>query len=297
MGRWTSVAVCVAMAAGAAGADPGQIEINESCAEVGCFPGDKAGYPVTITAPGSYRLTSNLTPAAKSAIEIHDSDVQLDLGGFVVRCQAAFVALSGTIVDGTTQAPTAAPEPPPVPEPGSTACPGEVDGIGGAGDNIRISNGTVRNFGSSGIDLDGRGARIFDVAALGNGYRGIDLQGNDHAVVRDALALDNGSSGIILGEGSMIRDSVAGNNGGGALSASLGSQIRDSVSRGNHNGATTGGHGLIHGLVTTENNYGFSPGVDSGRGLVVSGDNAVSDSSGFVKRLDCVLIGSAVNCP
>lgn len=279
-------------------AHPGQLEINQACAASGCFPGDAPGLPVTLPARGSYRLTGNLAGSDRGAIEILASDVRLDLGGFVVSCTArgtSALELGGTLAAvGTTQAST---EPPGVPVPGSEACAADVDGIAGAGDNIHISHGTVRGFGDAGIDLDGRGARIVDVTAVGNGGRGIDLQFHDHAVVRDSAALDNGQTGIILGDGGMIRDCVAGNNGGGALLVSQGSQIRDSVSRGNHNGASTGFYGLIHGLVSTENNFGFSPGLNAGHGLNVAGDNAVSDNSGPQDRLDCEAVGNAVVCP
>lgn len=39
----------------------GVLEINQTCAvQTGCFSGDTPGFPVTINATGSYRLTSNL---------------------------------------------------------------------------------------------------------------------------------------------------------------------------------------------------------------------------------------------
>ena len=46
-------------------------------------PGDAAGYPVTISQPGSYKLMSNLVvPAGSDGIVITASDVSLDLNGF-----------------------------------------------------------------------------------------------------------------------------------------------------------------------------------------------------------------------
>jgi hypothetical protein len=46
-------------------ASDGQLEINQACAvNTGCFPGDDPGFPVTITQPGSYRLTGNLDLSA-----------------------------------------------------------------------------------------------------------------------------------------------------------------------------------------------------------------------------------------
>jgi hypothetical protein len=48
-------------------------------------PGDAPGFPVTITQPGSYRLSSNLTaPPAANGIEITVSNVTIDLNGFTV---------------------------------------------------------------------------------------------------------------------------------------------------------------------------------------------------------------------
>jgi hypothetical protein len=47
----------------------GVIEINQSCVAGGCFAGDTAGFPVTISQPGSYRLTSNLSPTTAHAAD------------------------------------------------------------------------------------------------------------------------------------------------------------------------------------------------------------------------------------
>jgi len=57
----------------------------------GVTPGDFPGFPISITQPGSYRLSSNITVAAQdlSAIEISASDVTLDLNGFHIVGPAA----------------------------------------------------------------------------------------------------------------------------------------------------------------------------------------------------------------
>ncbi len=60
----------------------------------GRFTGDAAGYPVTITAPGSYLLTSNLVVPDENtdAIAVSSSGISIDLSGFaIVRsgCEAA----------------------------------------------------------------------------------------------------------------------------------------------------------------------------------------------------------------
>ena len=65
----------------------GVIEINQARAIAGgVTPGDTPGFPVTISAAGSYRLTGNLTVPAlnTTAISITANYVTLDLGGFLV---------------------------------------------------------------------------------------------------------------------------------------------------------------------------------------------------------------------
>src|SRR6266850_592227 len=48
-------------------------------------PGDAPGFPISITQPGSYRLSGNLTvPAATNGIEISASNVTIDLNGFSI---------------------------------------------------------------------------------------------------------------------------------------------------------------------------------------------------------------------
>ena len=63
----------------------GMLEINQACAvSTGCFSGDAAGLPVTITAAGSYRLTSNLTVPDENTdgIVVSANDISIDLNGF-----------------------------------------------------------------------------------------------------------------------------------------------------------------------------------------------------------------------
>ena len=64
-----------------AGAGEGAIEINQLCVATGCFAGDAPGWPVQLTEPGSYVLTSNLdVPSSSEGVEIQASQVVLDLG-------------------------------------------------------------------------------------------------------------------------------------------------------------------------------------------------------------------------
>jgi hypothetical protein len=118
-------------------ATDGVLEINETCAiQTGCFAGDTAGFPVTITESGSYRLTGNLTPAGLSAnsdmIQINASYVRLDLNGFEV------VHLQSCNGDPPTSCNISG---------GGTAIDGQ------SAQHVAVLNGVVRNGVANGIDL------------------------------------------------------------------------------------------------------------------------------------------------
>src|SRR5262249_53071646 len=89
-------------------------------------PGDAPGFPVTISQPGSYRLSSNLdVPSHGLGIDIQADDVSIDLNGFRIR---------GNAMSGRAIAAGAAPIP--------------SSGFKG----IVVRNGTISNF-DTGIDF------------------------------------------------------------------------------------------------------------------------------------------------
>jgi hypothetical protein len=166
----------------AAAAD-GIVEINHACATAGgCFAGDAAGYPVTITAPGSYRLTGNLTvPAGANGIEVTNG-VDLDLAGFEIAGPVS--CLLGC----------------PAASPGS----GVVSGAFG-GNQCAVSNGKIRGFGEDGVRLglqaDVRRLRVTDVAR-----DGISLSGG--SVAADNLINRIGRNGIRFTVSSVLAQSM-----------------------------------------------------------------------------------------
>jgi hypothetical protein len=178
-----AIHACVLVAAlsiaAPARAGDGVLEINQTCATTtGCFPGDSAGFPVTITDPGSYRLTSNLTLSAANQTAIRfstttDPIVTIDLGGFaitgVVTCTGEPAACTGT--DGG-------------------------EGIVGGGFST-IRNGTVRGMGAAGIRT-GVGSLIENVLAEQNGTTGIQIStgGGRRSIVRGCRVLRNGEDGL-----------------------------------------------------------------------------------------------------
>jgi len=138
-------------------ASDGVLEINHTCATTtGCFAGDTAGYPVLITAAGSYRLTSNLTvPAGTNGIEVANG-VDIDLGGFEIAGPVS--CLTGCPAAG----------------PGS----GIVSTLFG-GSQCAVSNGKVRGFAEDGVRLghqsEVRRVRVTDIARHGIQLGGASL--------------------------------------------------------------------------------------------------------------------------
>jgi hypothetical protein len=179
-------------------AGDGEVLISQNAALVGnVTPGDVAGFPVTISRPGSYRLSSNLSvpDANTTAIQITADDVTLDLNGF---------RITGPIVCN--------------PEP--TTCNGSGTGAGvlsvGSGTalprGVRVLNGTVRGMGFVGISLLGDGSVVDRVNASGNAGPGI-VVGPD-GTVTESVASVNIIAGIV---GATVRNSTAEKNSGGGI--------------------------------------------------------------------------------
>lgn len=167
-------------------ASDGVFEINQTCAvNTGCFSEDTPGFPVTVNASGSYRLTGHLfvTGANVTVIEITTGDVTLDLNGFSIRC----------LFFG-----------PP--------CAGNGTGIGIDADrenNVTVLNGTVRDIAGAAIVV-GPGGVVDRVRAIANGS-GLNVT---QGYIRDCLAEGNLGAGFFASE-TVVRDSISRNNGTG----------------------------------------------------------------------------------
>jgi hypothetical protein len=180
-------------------------------------PGDGPGFPITISRPGSYRLSSNLNvPANAAGIILFASGVTIDLNGFQI---------TGSSADST----------------GISALQ--------ARQAIVVRNGSVTGFGR-GIDLKGLASDVRDVTAFGNGAgivvgSGATVSGN--RVFNNEIGIEAGVSSIVSNNvvqfnrdvglrvftGSVIRGNSASNNNIGLLiscpSALIGSTSHDNV--------------------------------------------------------------------
>ena len=219
--------------AGAAGASDGVLEINQTCATTtGCFTGDTAGYPVTITVKGSYRLTSNLDYPSSTSRAIHSTvaDVSIDLAGFTISgtngCQGS---PSGWVVscaqsNGLEGIQTAF---------RSRVSNGRVIGAGGScvslGDASEASQLLLSDCGGEGLTLGGRSVAV-EISAIGNLNSGIYAYGGVRA--RDVVVTNNGGEGIGVSSGSVDGVTAASNQDSGIF-ALAGASIKNFSSIGN----------------------------------------------------------------
>jgi len=203
----------------------GVLEINQACAaNSGCFTGDTAGYPVTITggAGRSYKLTSDIGGVIglnTNVIEISANDITINLAGFRIICTnddpvIAFCSDldsgsgSGIIVDDVEL------------RTGVEIRNGSVVGMAlnglQLGPNSIVHNLRVSRCNASGM-LVGHGSIVSGNAVYNNGNVGIGA-GNG-ATVSGNTAFDNGSSGIVVRSGTTVSDNTAYDNGSSGIIA------------------------------------------------------------------------------
>jgi hypothetical protein len=206
----------------------------------GVTPGDAPGFPVTISTPGSYQLTGNLTVADADtpAIHITAPSVTLDLNGFRI--------------DG-----------PSAPGSGAGIFSGQFEGGGSA-----IVNGSVAEFGSGGIFLLSNSNRVENVRVIGNGGRGIFV--GENSVVAGCLAKFNGHTGITITSGTVTGNTSESNLVYG-ISASAATVVNNSVRQNGSHGMWLANSGYAHNVLS-ENNAGgaqVTGGVQMGAGTNV----------------------------
>jgi|GEM_PF-551828 len=207
-------------------------EIDQDCAvNTGCFGGgDSAGFPVTITQPGSYRLIGNLQVAdpAKTAVLINAAGaVTLDLNGFRISGPAD---CSGS--------------------PASCTSTGAGSGVDTSTFNVTVRNGDVHGMGSVGVHL-AAGALVENVRATGNGSNGIQAAQNSRIV--DSTARKNGHDGIIADADSVLTNNVAVDNGNDGMSITGSRASGNTASDNGMFGIECGGSCVIQGNRATGN--------------------------------------------
>ncbi|MEM7479666.1 MAG: right-handed parallel beta-helix repeat-containing protein [Acidobacteriota bacterium] len=219
-----AVVVTTLLSTSFATASDGVGEIHQACVATGCLAGDTAGFPIQITQPGSYLLTSNLTVPDENttAIEVTaEGPVQIDLGGFSI---SGVTTCSGNPIVCTPL--------------------GTGSGINSdPSRSISIRNGAIRGMGGFAINV-GSGL-IEDTVVRGNGGTGIAAAA---AIVQSNVVIGNGSTGITNGAGMILNNQVFG-NGGTGIAGTVGPTVRGNRVRGNGGAGNNPGIRTVDGYV------------------------------------------------
>lgn len=157
-------------------------------------PGDAPGYPITLSRPGHYRLTGNLTvPLDQTAIEVTAENVTIDLNGFTVAGPATCVRTSAGV-----------------------SCSGSGSGVAAGvsmGAYTTLRNGTVQGF-YRGVQAR-TGSVIESVTVRHNANSGVDtVMSASHFVhLNGVRAVLNGGHGLSVGSRAIVTASAASDNG------------------------------------------------------------------------------------
>lgn len=218
--------------------------------------GDAPGFPVTISQPGSYRLTGNLVipDGASTAVTITADNVTLDLNGFSILG-------------------------PNVCNPNPTVCTfrGAEIGILAVNDSggphpasVRIKNGSVKGMGGHGMRIMGDGAVVEKVHAMMNGGPGIvatqgavidsvvRLSGGGGSalvgfIVRGNISTQNSNIGISVQQGGVASENIASYNDGSGMRAYYATVTGNTVNNNGSFGIESICPGVLIGNTATQN--------------------------------------------
>lgn len=255
----------------------GVLEINHTCAaETGCFGGDTAAYPVTISAGGSYRLTGNLIVPNENThgILVTEPSVTIDLNGFeIVRSGCEGVTSDCTPASGTGH------------------------GVYASGSSFRglvVKNGSITGMGSDGVRT-GRNAEVSNVRVRWN--REIGINALEGSVISGNTAHGNGL-GIRAEESTIVNNAVHENAGSGIVASGSisGNTVHGNVSSGIFVINTL--QAVISDNVVVDNGSGgvLQGGIRATTGTIVTGNTAVgNDGFGINVTTGSTVSGNTVN--
>ncbi len=282
-------------------AGDGVLEINQTCAvQTGCFAGDTAGFPVTISASGSYRLTSNLSGVAAdtSGLFLNTSRVTIDFNGFSLLGPSAGSGTGHGVAGGGT--------------------------LGSFAGFTTLKNGVIRGFRAKGVELAGaKGVRLEDMTLEFNAGGGASV-GDEARILRNGFSGNGGATvsnyGLITASGAMIVENVVSGSGGVGVEAGAGSTVSGNTTRQNGGDGIAAGPGsTVSGNTAYENDgngifvlagstvWGNTVHLNAGFGLTLaqSGyrENVISsNSAGTVTGIGPVNLGNnacngSTTCP
>lgn len=280
-------ALLLSLLPNAALAGDGVLEINQICAvQTGCFAGDTAGLPVTITASGSYRLTSNLPVPNENTdgILVSTSSVSIDLAGFEI---AGPVVCAGSPL-------ACAP---------ATGTGSGVERTLATNRGISVRNGTITGMGTYGVRLAEQ-AEATNLRVRSNGIDGIQV-GNS-SIVSGNTAQGNGRAGILAGNGSTISGNTAQGNGEDGIVSNFGSTVSGNTTFLNEDdGMIVGSGSTISGNTAYQNGNDGIQGTsactiigntayDNGDSTSAELDDGIECSAGCIARSNSLRLNSGV---
>jgi hypothetical protein len=215
--------------------------------------------PFTISASGSYYLTTNVTVSSGNAITVNANNVTLDLNGFTISSTETPAGSGAILLNAVTN---------------TTILNGFISS--GVTNNGGIYGGSGLGYGIYYAGQPPVNTRVSGISVSGCQYSGIFLAGNN-STVESCTVNGAGNYGIYA---QSVSDSTAQNCGSTAVYANAANNCYGSVSG--------GGYGVN--AVTANNCYGSS---SSGSGLVATIANNCygSSSSG-----SAVVANAANNC-
>ncbi|MGV6852957.1 MAG: hypothetical protein ACWA5R_12390 [bacterium] len=244
-------------------AENGIFEINQDCALLGCFSGDSAGFPVTISETGSYQLTSDLsvTDLNQGGIDVTANDVRvnLNLNGHSIKGVATCAQDANGIV---------------------TSCDsGNGVGINGdVADYIKIENGFVSGFPGIGVSVR-TNAYIKNMDVSFNGSIGI--YGDIYTTAfrgQNLKTIGNAGTGIVAPKGSILQDVISQRNGFSGVFTEDGSVLSSISAKINgQSGITISADSLLE-YGSSENNGSRST-SDAGQGILGNSNSLVIEST------------------
>ena len=218
--------------------------------------------PFTISQPGSYYLTGNLTGVSgQDGITIATSDVTLDLVGFALTGVAG--SLKGVSISGGTS-------------------------------NIAVRNGTVRSWGGEGVDAGSASNGQFQDLRLSanGGFAG--LIAGDGSTVSGCVARGNTRDGIFTGFGCTISGCTTRENLDAGIYAGQGSTVTGcTASRNTDRGIFTSGECTVSGCTA---NLNGGDGINASGGSTISGCTASDNhKNGIVSENGSTISGSTAS--
>ncbi len=166
----------------------------------GVTPGDTPGFPVTLSQPGSYKLSGNLTvPQGTDAFFITADNVTLDLNGFVVTGSGGAGQFFGVTTNGADLR------------------------------NVAVRNGTITRFATAINLFFVIGAQVEQIRALNN-VVGVTVS-ND-AIIRGNTLIFN-AFGLNASFGAVVTDNTVSDNSQQGITIACPSTIVGNVARGN----------------------------------------------------------------